>query len=139
LAPPRPGFTLTGVARLDTSLPRRSGSSFAAPDPGARAHWQPAVDVCRDRRKWLIKLELAGVRPEDVKVSTRGRVLTVSGVRRDSSVTEGRTFYSMEISYNRFERSIELPFDLDRSEIRTEYRDGMFLLEILGAANDSNF
>ena len=79
------------------------------------------------------------MRPEDVKVSTRGRVLTVSGVRRDSSVTEGRTFYSMEISYSRFERSIELPLDLDRSEIRTEYRDGMFLLEILGAANDSNF
>jgi len=44
---------------------------------------------------------------------------------------EGRKFYSMEISYSRFERSIELPLDLDRSEIRTEYRDGMFLLEIL--------
>jgi HSP20 family protein len=102
-----------------------------APNEDTRAHWQPSVDVCRDRRKWLIKLELAGVRPEDVQVTTRGNVLTVSGVRRDWSVMEGRKFYSMEISYSRFERSIELPLDLDRSEIRTEYRDGMFLLEIL--------
>ena len=132
MALPRPSFTLQGVAKADTSLQRRLGSSFGVPDAGTRAQWQPSVDVCRDRRKWLVKLELAGVQPEDVKVSTRGRVLTVSGVRRDSSVTQGRTFYSMEISYNRFERSIELPLDLDRSEIRTEYRDGMFLLEILG-------
>ena len=53
------------------------------------------------------------------------------GTRRDFSVLEGGEFYSMEIAYNRFERSIELPVDLDKSEIRTEYRDGMFLLEIL--------
>ena len=116
---------------------RQLESLFAAPATGGRAHWQPSVDVCRGQRTWLIKLELAGVRPEDVKVHARGRTLTVSGVRRDASLMEGREFYSMVISYDRFERSIDLPLDLDKSEIRTDYRDGMFLLEIsVGTVND---
>lgn len=104
---------------------------FLAALPGEGGHWEPSADVYRGSQKWLVKLDLAGVRPEDIEVRARGRRLTIRGVRRDFSVLEGRESYSMEISYNRFERSIELPVDLDRSEIRTEYRDGMFLLEIL--------
>ena len=104
---------------------------FTPAGEGAASHWEPSADVYRAARKWLVKLDLAGVRPEDVEFRTRGRRLTVRGVRRDFSVAEGRESYSMEISYNRFERSIELPVDLDKCEIRTEYRDGMFLLEIL--------
>ena len=102
----------------------------------ASSDWEPSADVYRCTRKWLVKLDLAGVRPTDVEVSARGRTLTVRGVRRDLSVLEGGQSYSMEISYNRFERSIELPIDLDRSHIRTEYRDGMFLLEILPGTSE---
>ena len=36
----------------------------------------------------------------------------------------------MEISYNRFRRSIELPIDLTQADIRSEYRDGMLLVLI---------
>ena len=52
-----------------------------------------------------MKFDLAGVRPEDVMVTVRGRRVSVSGVRRDLMVEEGCSYYSMEISYNRFERS----------------------------------
>jgi HSP20 family protein len=36
----------------------------------------------------------------------------------------------MEIAYSRFERSVELPCNLDRADITTEYRDGMLLVRI---------
>jgi len=38
----------------------------------------------------------------------------------------------MEISYSRFERTIELPCDVDHFRILTEYRDGMLLLRLDG-------
>jgi HSP20 family protein len=110
---------------------RREWELFLAVPVAEAGPWAPRADVYRGASKWLVKLDLAGVRPEDVEVRVRGRRVTVRGVRRDFSVLEGRESYSMEISYNRFERSIDLPVELDRSEIRTEYRDGMFLLEIL--------
>ncbi len=92
--------------------------------------WRPKVDVYRADQGCLVKFELAGVRDEDIKVSVRGRYLTILGVRRDWAIEEGQQSYSMEIAYNRFERTIELPCDVERARMETEYRDGMLLIQL---------
>lgn len=92
--------------------------------------WQPLIDVYELRDGWLLKADLAGVRPNEVNVSVTGRVVTIHGLRRDSCVEEGCCHYRMEISYSQFERSIELPADPGPTTIKTEYRDGMLLIRI---------
>jgi HSP20 family molecular chaperone IbpA len=77
-----------------------------------------------------LKFDLAGVRPEDVKIRIAGSRITVSGVRRDWVVEQGYSYHSMEISYNRFERSIELPGDLSNAEFSLEARDGLLLVRV---------
>ncbi len=111
---------------------RRRWESLLAPNPSelARERWEPPVDIYRGPSQWLVKVDLAGVRPEDVEIRVQGCRLTIRGIRRDFSVREGHKAYSMEIAYSRFERTIELPCDLDKFQIRTDYRDGMYLLEI---------
>jgi HSP20 family protein len=91
--------------------------------------WCPAADVYRLRRGWLVKFELAGVKAEDIDLSALGNRLTLRGVRRDT-VTEACSYYRMEIDYSHFERSVELPCDLKRADITTEFRDGMLLVHI---------
>lgn len=76
-------------------------------------------------------MELAGVRPEDVNVLANGSQLYISGVRRDKFVEEGWSHYSMEITYNRFERTIELPCELERADISVEYQDGLLLVRVV--------
>jgi HSP20 family molecular chaperone IbpA len=73
---------------------------------------------------------LAGVRPEDVRVRVGQSRVTVSGVRRDWVVEEGYSYHSMEISYNRFERTVELPGDLSGAEYSLEARDGLLLVRV---------
>jgi HSP20 family protein len=109
----------------------RSTAVFLFPEPegGGRA-WRPSADVYRLPGGWLVKLDLAGVRPEDVTVEARGSQLTVSGVRRDWLIEEGWNYHAMEISYCRFERVIELPVALERTEVRAECREGMLLLRV---------
>jgi HSP20 family protein len=92
--------------------------------------WRPAADVYHGGSRWLFKFDLAGVRPEDVTVSVRGRWLTVRGCRRDRFVTEGCQPYQLEIAYSQFERTFEMPCDLERAQIATEYRDGMLLVRV---------
>jgi HSP20 family molecular chaperone IbpA len=75
-------------------------------------------------------MDLAGVRPQDVSITVRGSQLRVSGVRHDRIVEEGWRHYAMEIAYNRFERTIELPCDLERARITVEDREGMLLLRV---------
>lgn len=93
-----------------------------------RCSWRPPADVYRTSDGWLVKFDLAGVDPHEVQLVVRGSQLTVAGVRRDAMVQEGFASYSLEISYNRFERALELPFDAQDMTIETEYRDGMLLV-----------
>jgi HSP20 family protein len=111
----------------------RSRKTFFAPSAqaGAAAPWQPPADVYQTADGWLVKLDLAGVRPEDVRVTVCGRRLTIQGTRRDTSIEQGCRSYRMEIAYCRFERSLELPYNLDTVEVTSEYRDGMLLVRIL--------
>jgi HSP20 family protein len=92
--------------------------------------WRPSADVYRTSDAWLLKFDLAGVKLEDLQITVAGTRLTVSGVRRDWMVTQGCQAYRMEISYNQFERSVELPCNLDEADCRYEYRDGMLLVTI---------
>ncbi|HTU22252.1 MAG TPA: Hsp20/alpha crystallin family protein [Gemmataceae bacterium] len=94
------------------------------------APWCPPADVYRGRNGWLVKFELAGVRPEDLDLIVHGNRLTLRGVRRDSTALEGCRYYQMEIAYSHFERSLTLPCDLERADVTSEYRDGMLLVRI---------
>jgi HSP20 family protein len=102
----------------------------SATEPLGDTCWCPSADVHRGQDVWLVKFDLAGVRAEDIELSVQGRQLRVGGVRRDVSLLDNQQVYSMEIAYNRFRRSVELPFDLTDAEIRSEYRDGMLLVLI---------
>ena len=77
-----------------------------------------------------MRLELAGVRVSDLNISLRGRTLVVRGRRRDCTLEEGCQQLHMEIAYDRFERSIEMPSELERVSIETDFRDGMLLIRI---------
>jgi HSP20 family protein len=92
--------------------------------------WIPRADVYRTPRGWLVKLDLAGVRPEDVTVVARNREIVVSGVRRDELVERGYRHHTMEISYSRFERAIALPCRAEVASMATEYRNGMLVIAL---------
>ncbi len=95
--------------------------------------WQPAADIYQGPRGWLIKLELAGVRPEDVHLQVRGNFLSISGRRVDVERRHepGLRVQSMEIAYAEFERAFEFPRNIEQARIVTEFRHGMLLVRIL--------
>ncbi len=101
------------------------------------APWRPAIDVHRTADGWIVKFDLAGVHPEDVNLSVAGTRLTARGRRRDVTLGEECRCYVMEINYSQFERTIELPADLDRAAIEAEHRDGMVLVRIRTEGNRS--
>jgi HSP20 family protein len=102
------------------------------PAAGSRVDspWRPAADVYRSQNGWIVKFELAGVRPEDIELIVQGNRLSLRGIRRDCTALEDCRYYQMEIAYSYFERSLTLPCDLDRADVSSEYRDGMLLVRI---------
>ena len=116
---------------MPSDLIRLMQSLFpTAADAVRSALWQPAVDVYRTRTGWLVKAELAGVRPEDIRLTVAGNRLSIQGSRRDWLSEQGCCHYRMEISYSQFERVLELPCDLDKAHITTEYQYGLLLVRV---------
>jgi HSP20 family protein len=92
--------------------------------------WRPAVDVKRLPDGWLLKVELAGVRAEQVHVTLRGNRLILSGVRTDTHCDVKGSWYAMEISYCRFERQIDLPTPLEGAELGVSGEHGLLILKV---------
>lgn len=92
--------------------------------------WRPAADVYRTAGGWLIKIELAGVHPADVTVSVEGCELTVTGQRRDQVMETAGRCQSLEIAYDRFERTFGFPCPLDAAGVRIRFEHGMLLVEV---------
>lgn len=103
---------------------------FISAEAGAAMAWRPSADIYRSPQGWVVKMELAGVRPDDVNIIASGSQLFVSGVRRDNFVGAGWSHYSMEITYSRFERTIELPCDLERAGVSVEWHNGLLLVRV---------
>ncbi len=109
---------------------RRMRLLFASTEAPRHTPWNPAADIYRTRQGWLVKFDLAGVRPGDVQLHAEGNALTVRGERRDCSIEEGCCCYRLEITYDRFERTVELPCNLDAAHVSAEHHEGMLLVRI---------
>ncbi|HSV33648.1 MAG TPA: Hsp20/alpha crystallin family protein [Pyrinomonadaceae bacterium] len=92
--------------------------------------WNPAADVYRVRDGWIVKVDLAGVRTDDLEIRISGPLLHISGLRRDSTCGEGISHYQLEITYSRFEKTIQFPRSIESASIGRDYRDGLLILRL---------
>jgi HSP20 family protein len=92
--------------------------------------WCPAADVYRTADGWIVKVDLAGIKPSDVAVTVDGDVLRISGSRRDGTCGEGVSHYQLEITYSRFEKMIQFPRSIEHVRIERDYSDGLLTLRL---------
>ena len=92
--------------------------------------WCPAADVYRTRNGWIVKVDLAGIKPADIQVTLDGAVLRISGSRRDGICGEGISHYQLEITYSRFEKMIQFPRSIEHATIERDYHDGLLILRL---------
>ena len=92
--------------------------------------WCPAADVYRTADGWIVKVDLAGIKPSDVEVTVDGDVLRISGSRRDGTCGEGVSHYQLEITYSRFEKMIQFPRSIEHVKVERDYSDGLLTLRL---------
>ena len=93
--------------------------------------WNPAADVYQSSDGWVVKVDLAGVCTDELEIEIRGSLLSIRGCRRDTHYREGFVYHQMEITYSRFEKSIEFPAPIEGASIRQDYRDGFLIIDVL--------
>lgn len=92
---------------------------------GRERTWTPAIDVVREKDKLVIRADIPGVKPEDVKVEVEDDVLTVSGEHEERKEEKDKHYVRRERRYGAFQRSLVLPPDVDPEKIEAKTKDGV--------------
>ena len=92
--------------------------------------WNPSADVYRSSEGWIVKLDLAGVSCDDLELELRDTLLTIRGCRRDTHYREGFVYHQMEITYSRFEKTIQFPCPIEEASVAHDYRDGLLIINL---------
>ncbi|MGC8743498.1 MAG: Hsp20/alpha crystallin family protein [Verrucomicrobiia bacterium] len=93
-------------------------------------HWVPNTDVWIAETGLVIKVELAGMRREDLELTVEGNRLKISGQRIDGCRAGKCSFILMEINYGPFESVIEIPSGYDVSKAKALYQNGFLRIDI---------
>ena len=92
--------------------------------------WNPAADVYRSDNGWVVKVDLAGICSDELEIELRDSLLTIRGCRRDTHIHDGCVYHQMEITYSRFEKSIQFPAPIEGASIRRDYKDGFLIIDV---------
>ncbi len=87
--------------------------------------WYPAMDITETDNEVIATLELPGLRHDDIKVSVKNDILTVSGEKKQEKVHENENVHRVERTYGYFKRSVALPVEVDTNKVKAVYRDGI--------------
>jgi len=99
-------------------------------DTSSEANWTPNTDVYISEDGLVIKVELAGMRREDLELSVEANRLKISGQRPDGCRNGKCNFLVMEINYGSFETVIELPPGYDLSKAKATYQNGFLRIDV---------
>jgi HSP20 family protein len=77
-----------------------------------------------------VKVELPGLKKDQINLSLHEGVLTISGERKQEQETkQGDTFRS-ERYFGKFQRSVTLPTAVDSGKVKATYKDGILTVDL---------
>lgn len=95
-----------------------------------RDSFVPGIDISETDNQFLISAELPGMSKEDIDISLDNGRLSISGERKFEKEEEGKTFHRVETRYGSFNRSFQLPDNVDEESINAKYENGLLNITI---------
>lgn len=96
----------------------------------SNGHWSPNTDVYVTDGGLVVKIELAGMRSENLEINVEGNRLRISGSRPDCCRAPKCSFLVMEINYGPFESLIDIPAGYDLGQAKAAYLNGFLRIDV---------
>ena len=118
------------MCKVSSSVHFVTRSAGGGREGAARAHWVPNTDVYVTDNGLVVKVELSGMRSEDLEITVESNRLKISGRRLDGCRAAKCSFLVMEINYGPFESVLEVPPGYDLSQAKAAYLNGFLRIDV---------
>lgn len=118
------------LVNLRDEMDRFFNTFFIRQLEGTEGFWAPVIDIEEDNEYFIVKAELPGIKKEDIKISVRGNLLSITGGRKQESEIKNKTFHRIERSYGKFMRKITLPSEVNADKVQAKYKNGILTITL---------
>lgn len=94
------------------------------------ANWSPAIETFSKNGRAIVRLDLPGVDPKNVKVSVENDALIIRGERKSSDEVKEKDYHYRETSRGSFERRLSLPKGVDGEKVKASYKNGVLEISV---------
>ena len=99
-------------------------------DSGPMGRMLPSLDLSETDSAVEVRVDVPGIKAEDIDVQLTGNVLTVSGQRKEEKEEKGKTFHRVERRSGSFSRTVTLPSAVQDDKVDAQYRDGVLTISM---------
>lgn len=92
---------------------------------GRERSWLPALDVVRHDDRLVVRADVPGIKPEEIKIEVRGGYLAVSGKHEETEEANDEKYVRRERRPGAFSRTIALPDGVEAEKIEAKTHDGV--------------
>lgn len=90
----------------------------------------PSLDLSETDQAVDVRMDVPGIKSDDIDIQLNGNLLTVSGTRKEEKEEKGRTFHRLERRCGSFSRSVTLPCAVKEDKIDAQYHDGVLTISL---------
>jgi HSP20 family protein len=94
------------------------------------ASFVPPVDIYEDAHKIVLKLEVPGLKQEDLDIQLENNTLTVRGERKFEKEEKEENFHRVERRYGSFYRSFTIPNTVNTENVKADYDAGVLRIQL---------
>jgi HSP20 family protein len=113
------------MRRMSEEMDRVFGDGGLARERAGDPSWSPAIEVSQRDGNYVVRAELPGLKPEDVKLEIENDALVVQGERKVEHEEDKGGVHRTEIRYGRFYRSIPLPEGANTEQAHAKFENGV--------------
>ena len=92
--------------------------------------WYPAVNIEESENEYLLRAELPGMEASNVDISLTDNVLSIKGEKKLEKEDKDRDYHHVECRYGTFQRTFQLPPNVDENKVKAEFSKGVMTVHI---------
>lgn len=96
----------------------------------SKGSWYPQVDIEETENDYVLRMELPGMKKEDLHIAFQDDVLTVSGEKKDERASDETNYHLNERRYGKFERSFRINSEIDSEKIEAGFKNGILQIDL---------